>query len=177
MLKESCRHASSRLALGFVLTALIAAAALAATAMHASAKPRSSQADALRSIEHERLKALVDGDAAKARPLMARDFQLINPGGATFSRSEYLGAVQAGAVDYLKFQPASPIVVRRYGNVAALRYMVDFDLIVSGTRLTHKGWITELWERHGGRWQIVWEQSTAIPNNFGLFVQSLLPPS
>ena len=42
-------------------------------------------------------------------------------------------------------------------------------------RVTHKGWITELWERRDGRWQIVWEQATAIPNNFNLFLQSIEP--
>jgi hypothetical protein len=60
--------------------------------------------------------------------------------------------------------------------MAALRYKVSFDLVAGGTRVTHKGWITELWERHNGSWQIVWEQATAIPNNFDLFLQSIEPP-
>ena len=46
-----------------------------------------------------------------------------------------------------------------------------------GTRVTHKGWITELWERRAGRWLLVWEQATAIPNNFDLFLQSIEPPA
>jgi Domain of unknown function (DUF4440) len=101
---------------------------------------------------------------------------LINPGGATSGRDEYLRDVQAGDIDYLKFEPISPIAVRLSGDSAALRYQVSFDLVIGGAlRLTHQGWITELYERRAGRWQIVWEQATAIPNNFDLFVQSLLP--
>jgi hypothetical protein len=73
------------------------------------------------------------------------------------------------------FEPVSPIAVRLAGDSASLRFEVDFDLVVAGTRLTHQAWITELYERRHGRWQIVWEQATAIPNDFGLFVQSLLP--
>ena len=37
--------------------------------------------------------------------------------------------------------------------------------------------IPELYERCRGRWQIVWEQATAIPNDLGLFVESIKPVS
>ena len=73
------------------------------------------------------------------------------------------------------FEPVSPIAVRSSGDMAALRYEVSFDLVADGTQVTHKGWITELWERHGGSWQVVWEQATAIPNNSDLFIQSIEP--
>ena len=58
-------------------------------------------------------------------------------------------------IDYLVFEPVSRIAVRRSGDMAALRYKVSFDLVAGGTRVTHKGWITELWERRNGRWLIV----------------------
>ena len=98
-----------------------------------------------------------------------------NPGGGTLARDEYLDSIQAGDIDYLVFEPVSPIAVRLSGDSASLRFEVNFDLVVSGTRLTHQAWITELYERRHGHWQIVWEQATAIPNDFGLFVESLLP--
>ena len=137
----------------------------------------SSQADQLRAIERTRLHALVVADTTTARRLIADDFQAINPGGATLSRDDYLGAVQAGVIDYLVFEPASPIRVRLHGNSASLRFMVNFDLTVGGDRFTHQAWVGELYERRHGHWRIVWEQATAIPNDFGLFVQSLLPPT
>ena len=142
-------------------------------------RPTASQADQLRTLERTRLHALVDADTTTARKLMAKDFQAIPPTGDTLRRKDYLGSVAAGVIDYLVFEPVSRIAVRRSGNTAALRYKVSFDIIAGGpggTRVTHKGWITELWERHAGRWQIVWEQATAIPNNFDLFLQSIEPP-
>jgi hypothetical protein len=33
------------------------------------------------------------------------------------------------------------------------------------------------YERRNGRWQIVWEQTTAIPNEPDLFLESLKPPT
>ena len=140
--------------------------------------PHTSQADRLRAIERTRLKALVDADTAKARPLIADDFELINPASAgTFSRKDYLGAVQAGVIDYLVFEPASPIRVRLHGDSASLRFMVNFDLTVGGDRFTHQAWVGELYERRHGHWRIVWEQATAIPNDFDLFAASIRPPA
>ena len=89
------------------------------------------------------------------------------------TREDYLGAVDAGEIDYLVFEPTSPIAVRLSGDSAALRYQVGFDLVVGDTRFTHRGWITEVWELRHGRWQVVWEQATAVPNDFDLFVASI----
>jgi hypothetical protein len=155
-----------------------AVAALAAGAGVAASHGGSSEANNLRALEKTRLHALVDADTATARTLIAPDFQLINPGGGTSSRDDYMDAVKAGIIDYLVFEPSSPIAVRLSGDSAALRYQVSFDLVVGGdTHVTHQGWITELWERRHGRWLIVWEQATAIPNDFGLFVESIEPVS
>jgi hypothetical protein len=55
------------------------------------------------------------------------------------------------------------IRVRPHGNTAVLRYQHNIDIQVAGIRtLTHLAWTTALYERHNGRWQIVWEQTGAI---------------
>jgi Domain of unknown function (DUF4440) len=151
---------------------LIAASAVAGT--HRSGKG-SSQADRLRAIEQRRTQALVDADTATARRFMADDYQGINPAGAPLSREELLASVKAGVLDFLVEEPASPITVRLHGDAAVLRYQRSFDLVIAGTRLTHKAWSTELYERRHGRWQIVWEQTTAVPNKPDLFLESLKP--
>ena len=135
-----------------------------------------SAADHLRTIETTRLQALVDADTATARRLMAPDFQVINPSGGVSSRQDYLDAIHGGAIDYLVFKATSPVAVRLSGDAAALRYQASFDMIVAGdTRVTHGGWITELYERRHARWQIVWEQATAVPNDLEDFVESIKP--
>jgi hypothetical protein len=135
----------------------------------------SSTAERVRATERTRLHALVEADVTTARRLTAADFQVINPAGGSGAREEYLAAVEAGDIDYLVFEPASPIVVRLYGEAAVIRFQVNFDLIAFGLRVTHQAWITELYERRNGGWQIVWEQATAIPNDLDLFLASLTP--
>ena len=170
------REARARRVLA-MLAAVTAALLIAASAVAATRGSENgpSQADRLRAIEHKRAQALNDADTATARKLMADDFQLINPGGAPQSREELLGAVKAGVLDFLANDAASPITVRLYGDAAVLRYQRNFDLVIAGTRLTHKAWSTELYERRHGRWQIVWEQTTAVPNKPDLFLESLKP--
>ena len=46
---------------------------------------------------------------------MADDFQAVTPSGDTLAREDYLGAVAAGVIDYLVFEPVSRIAGRRSG--------------------------------------------------------------
>jgi len=177
MLKRHLTERQAKARRAMALLAAVAAALLVAAAVagaHGSGSG-SSQADRLRATEHKRVQALVDADTTTARRLMADDFQGINPAGDPLSREDLLGAVKAGVLDFLVDAPASPITVRQYGNAAVLRYQRNFDLVIAGTRLTHKARSTELYERRHGRWQIVWEQTTAVPNRPDLFLESLKP--
>jgi hypothetical protein len=150
---------------------------LAAVAASRASGGGTGQADRVRAIEQARLQALVRADTRTAGRFIAGDFQLINPAGATSGRDDYLADIAAGDIDYLAFEPTSPIDVRLHGDAAALRFQVHFDIVVGGQlHLVHEGWVTELYERRHGDWKIVWEQATAVPNNFDALIQALLPP-
>jgi hypothetical protein len=165
------KHRRTRLVLAAAAVALLAGGAAVA-----ASRGSSSEADRLRAIEQTRLHALVDADTATASSLIAPDFQLINPGGGVSARDDYMQSIDTGFIDYRVFEPISPIQVRLSGDSAALRYKVNFDLVVGGdTHVAHQGWITDVYERREGHWQIVWEQATAIPNDLDLFVQSIEP--
>ena len=167
------RRLTTRRMLASIVVALTVA--IGAVAVSSASSSSSSQADRLRAIESGRLQALVDADTAAARRVTAPDFQVINPAGAPLSRDDFLGGVAAGVIDFLSLEPSSPIAVRLSGDSATLRYQTTFDLVVGGTHLTHEAWTTALYERRAGRWQIVWAQTTAIPNRPDLFLESLKP--
>jgi Domain of unknown function (DUF4440) len=155
--------------------AAVALALVVATGVVTASSASSSQADRLRRIETTRLQALVDADTATARRVTAPDFQLINPAGAPLSRDDFLGGVQAGVIDFLALDPRSPMAVRLSGDSATLRYQTRFDVVAGDTHVTHDAWTTALYERRHGRWQIVWAQTTAIPNRPDLFIESIKP--
>ena len=115
----------------------------------------------LRSTERERLRALVSGDVARAAELHADDFQLINPLGGALTKGQYLGGIGAGHIRYLYWEP-DLITVRVHGGAAVLRYQSELEIIVQGRHIPRQRyWHTDLYERHGSVWQVVWSHATA----------------
>jgi len=123
----------------------------------------SSEADDVRSVERERLSALVTVDLEVAGKLHADDFQLVTPLGAVFSKEEYLGAVAGGHLHYLAMELDSPIDVRMYGDTALIRYRAQIEIEVRGQRYPRAPyWFTDSYEKRDSQWQIVWSQGTGI---------------
>jgi hypothetical protein len=149
-----------------------AAAAASSRTAHSTASPAAQ----VRAAERTLLSAVVDGDTHTAGALLAPDFQLIDVTGAAESGKAYLATV-GGGVDFVKLQPISPIKVRVHGSTAVSRLKLHFKVVAGPVTVEHNGWTTDVFERRDGRWLLVWSQSTAIPNNPGLFVQSLTPKS
>lgn len=116
----------------------------------------------LRDIERSRLRALVDGDLVVARSLHADDFQLVTPIGSMLSREEYLGAIAAGHMRYLSWEPGE-IAVRLHEDAAVLRYQAQLEINFGGQAVPRsRYWHIDSYERRDGRWQAVWSQATAI---------------
>jgi hypothetical protein len=121
-----------------------------------------AEAEVIRATERERLRALVEADMEVARPLHARDFQLITPRGESYSKEQYLGGIASGQIDYLVWR-AEPIQVRLYGDAAVIRYQSELEIVVGGERVPRgRYWHTDSYEKRDGQWQIVWSQATAI---------------
>jgi hypothetical protein len=116
----------------------------------------------LADVERKRLRALVEADLAVADQLHASDYQLITPGGDSFSKEEYLQGVASGEIDYLVWDPEE-INVHLHDDSACLRYRSTIEIIVGG-RVSGPGqyWHTDFYERRDDRWQVVWSQATQI---------------
>jgi hypothetical protein len=119
--------------------------------------------DTLREIEARRLHSLVDFDMEVADALHADDFQLINPAGGALSKQDYLGGLESGFLDYVIFEPVSEIIVRVYGDGAALRYQSEIEMHRSDGFVDQgQFWHTDVYERRDGQWQVVLSQATKI---------------
>jgi hypothetical protein len=119
--------------------------------------------DQVRAVERERLRSLVEADVKSADRLHADDFQLINPLGGTLSKTQYLGLVASGEIDYLEWEPEE-IDVKLYGDAAVIRYRARLKIVVKGLPNAPSGrfWHMDLYEKRNGRWQAVWSQATQI---------------
>lgn len=120
------------------------------------------EAEILRETERARLRALVSADVALARQFHAPDFQLITPIGVSLSRDEYLGAIAAGRIKYLAWEPAD-IAVRLYEGSAVIRYRAQLEVVFDGHNVPRSDyWHTDAYEYRDNRWMVVWSQATAI---------------
>ena len=120
--------------------------------------------DDIEELERRRLHSLVEKDLATARELHAADYELVSPRGDRWSKSEYLGAIDSGALDYHVFEPESDeIAVLDLGEAAAVRYVARIEIHSpywgkDEGRFLH----TDIWRLREGRWQAVWSQATRI---------------
>lgn len=98
-----------------------------------------------------------------AEALHAEDYELITPGGATYTKRGYLDGIASGELRYQVFEAASPVRVRVEGDTAILRYEVRIDIgFGPGDHDAGRFWHTDYWERRDGQWQAVWSQATRI---------------
>ena len=124
-------------------------------------RPEDREVALLQSTERERLRALVSGDVGRAAQMHADDFQLINPLGGALTKDQYLGGISSGQIHYLHWEPEA-IQVRIYGGAAAMRYQSELEIIVQGRHIPRQRyWHTDLYERRGTAWQVVWSHATA----------------
>jgi hypothetical protein len=160
------------------LIALPAAVLVPARAAYATASANTdtgrSAADQIRTAERTLLRAEVNGNTDTAGRLLARDFQLIDVTGTATTRADFLAAI-GGGVDFVTLEPIEPISVRVHGDSAVTRVKLKFKVVAGGVTVQHEGWTTDLFEQRDGHWQVVWSQTTAVPNNLDLFIQSLQP--
>ena len=160
------------------LIALPAAVLVLAGAAYATASANTgtgrSAADQVRTAERTLLRAEVDGNTHTAGALLAPDLQLIDPTGGAGTRADDLADI-GGGIDFVTIEPIEPIGVRVHGDSAVARLKLKFKVVAFGQTVQHDGWTTDLWERRDGRWQLVWSQTTAVPNHLDLFIQSLQP--
>ncbi|WP_344182496.1 nuclear transport factor 2 family protein [Kribbella lupini] len=121
-------------------------------------------ADRLREIERERLRALVAADLAVAMPLHAEDFRIATPSGLVWTKDEYLGGIGNGQIDYRRFEATSEIEVMLEARLAVLRYRSAIEISVEGNPPARlEAWHLDVY-RAGidGSWQVRWSQATAI---------------
>lgn len=113
-------------------------------------------------VERARLRALVDGDIELVRTFHHPDFQLVTPRGVALSLDEYLGEIASGSIRYLRWEPET-IIVREAQDIAVIRYRAEIEMMSDGVALPlFRTWHTDTYERHSGRWTVVWSHATTI---------------
>ena len=153
----------NRLAAACMLGSLLCACAAGERGDPLDAHPAANIADEtmLIELERSRLAAFVAGDWDLLDALHAEDFELVNPQGIAWSKSQYLGPMRAGRWQYLVFEPVGQMRASVRGDAGAVRYRSRLSLQIGETVLPASHYRhTDYYERRDGRWQVVFSQAT-----------------
>ena len=119
-------------------------------------------AEYFRELERARIHALLGRNMELLWRLHAEEYQLITPSGRSFTRERYLRAIEAGKLQYCRWEPG-PIEVRITEHMAIVRYQATLELGSAGGQGTpFQCWHTDTYELKHEHWQAVWSQATAI---------------
>lgn len=119
------------------------------------------ESDRLRELEMQRLAAVVTGDVEMLNELHAAGFVLCTPSGDIWSRRHYLDGLGDGSINYLRFEPVTPIEVVADVRLAVLRYRSEIEISVGGRSPGHLAcWHLDVYQREGDAWRCRWSQAT-----------------
>jgi len=80
----------------------------------------------------------------------------------SYSREQYLHAVESAELNYLKWEPG-PMEVRMFNGVSLLRYHAQSEMgSTPGQSSAFLCWHTDSYELRDGLWLLVWSQATLL---------------
>ncbi len=77
---------------------------------------------------------------------------LITPSGRSFDRESYLGEIEAGTLQYVRWEMGEA-GVRASAGMAVVRYQAHLEFPFGKVV---KCWHTDSYELRGSRWQAIW---------------------
>jgi ketosteroid isomerase-like protein len=125
----------------------------------ASAAP--SEEEEIKSLEHERNVAILNGDAAALDRMTADDYSFITLRGELRTKSEIVKGFKSGSFKYESRQ-ISDLNIRVYGNTAVVTGRSNQKGMEEGKDYSGDYRFTRVYVRQNGRWLTVALQATVI---------------
>jgi hypothetical protein len=137
------------------LTAVLLLAAIVSSA----AEPSAAVKDAVMNAETAWKTAVLKGDRSALERLLSDDLSYTHSSAKTQSKGEFIQDVTGGAFSYkaIEFENAQ---MRQYGSVVVITHAVVITTVQTGTSHLY---LTEVWAKEQGRWQMASRQATKIP--------------
>jgi hypothetical protein len=138
---------------------LLSALLLAMTVCSFAAEPSPAVKQAVLNAEDEWKTAVLKADRSALEKLLTADLSYTHSSGKTQTKEQFIEDATGGATVYksIEFENTN---VRQYGNVAVITHAATINTVQTGA--THL-YLTEVWAREGGRWQMASRQATKIP--------------
>src|SRR5262249_30159013 len=115
---------------------------------------RGSIEQVIRQLDHERIQAQIDADAAALERIYAADFIGVGPSGAVRTKPQVISDFTSGE---LKFQSITTdeVQVRIYGNTAVETGRSTMNGQDGGKTVPRDNRFTRVWVKQQGHWRLV----------------------
>ena len=103
--------------------------------------------------------AVLKGDRATLDKLVSADLSYTHSSAKTQTKEQFIQDATGGATTYqsIEFENTQ---LRQYGNVVVITHATTIKTVQNGTSHLY---LTEIWAKEQGRWQMVSRQATKIP--------------
>jgi hypothetical protein len=138
------------------LTALV----LAAASVLAGAETPAHVKDEVLKAEEDWKAAVLKADRGALEKLIGADLSYTHSSGKTQTKEEFIQDATGGALHYkaIEFENTQ---MRQYGSAAVVvTHAATIKSVETGTSHLY---LTEVWAKQGGQWQMVSRQATKIP--------------
>jgi ketosteroid isomerase-like protein len=117
--------------------------------------------DELREADWRRRQAMIDGDAATLKRLLADDLIWTHSSGRTDDKRSLLDRIESKAVTYLSLEVADD-VVSRHGDVMIHHGALEGLVSVDGRERVLRNRFLSVWKVSGGAFELLAWQSTGL---------------
>jgi hypothetical protein len=138
---------------------LLATLLLAIAIVCSAAEPSAGVKEAVLNAEEQWKSAVLKADRPALEKLLTADLSYTHSSGKTQTKGEFIADATGGATVYksIDFENTN---VRQYGSVAVVTHSAVIVTVQTGTSHLY---LTEVWSREGGHWQMASRQATKIP--------------
>jgi hypothetical protein len=141
------------------LFAQLSALLLAITIVSIAAEPSTKVKDSVLKAEEDWKAAVLKGDRTALESLLSADLSYTHSSTKTQTKEQFIQDVTGGTTVYksIEFENTK---LRQYGSVVVITHSAVITTVQTGTSHLY---LTEVWARDGGRWQMVSRQATKVP--------------
>ncbi len=124
-----------------------------------AAEPSTAVKEGVLHAEEQWKSAVLKQDRSALEKLLAADLSYTHSSGKTQTKEQFIEDATGGATVYksIEFENTQ---VRQYGSVAVITHSAVITTVQTGTSHLY---LTEVWAREEGRWQLASRQATKLP--------------
>jgi len=141
------------------LFTLLSAVLLIITIPSRAAEPSAAVKEAVLNAEDGWKAAVLKGDRSALERVLSTDLSYTHSSAKTQTKGQFIQDVTSGATVYksIEFENTT---MRQYGSAVVITHSAAITTVQTGTSHLY---LTEVWAKEEGRWQMVSRQATKLP--------------